>query len=165
MTTSNDKLFTSAKRKNAIQIKEIYFTLLSEKGKRTGNKKEYLEKYANWPLSKEPLVWMNLIAGTYSIQIRGKRSIIKLSGRKRNLLHLLLKRFNERIPMNELEEKIPNHPQFLNDLHKDTFGVLRSFMDKEPGEYRILRPNSKRNPKRKFTFFLIEPYKENNKNR
>jgi len=122
---------------------------------------QYKKKYANVPdpHSKEPLVWVNLKTGTFSLWVgkeRRRREPI-ITGQKRILFCTLLRNFNKCIPTKELKEILLHHPQILGQLNNATFGVLKPFIEIHVGESRMLRPYSKYNHKRRFTFCLIEP--------
>lgn len=137
------------------------FRILTQEGDKYVTDLEYKKKYANVPNphSKEPLVWVNLKTGTFSLWVGKKcrRREPIITGEKRILFCMLLRNFNKCIPVKDLAKVQENHPQILNQLHDATFGMLRPFVEIHKGESRILKPYSKYNHKRMFTFCLIEP--------
>lgn len=141
-----------------VSPEERYFSLWTEKGHGYGTESEYREEYAIGSSGREPLVSINRISEEYSVFFDGRRRRISLSEQRRNILCTLLRKFNEPVPNKELNNITPNYAQVLDQLHGVTFNVLRPFIDKEPGEFRIIRTCSMRNRKRKFTFCLIERY-------
>lgn len=141
-------------------VLEGCYSIWTEEGHRYVTEQEYMKKYAVPPgqQEKEPLVWVNLRTTTYSIWKKGRRWEIALSGEKGKLFCIFLRRFNESIPIKELESKVDYYHQVYQQMHEPTFHVLEPFIDKKSGESRTLRSYSKYNRTRRFTFCLIEPY-------
>ena len=140
-------------------LEERYFSIWTEKGYGYGTELQYKEKYQNAPTSRRPRVWINLIAGSYSVLLDRKHEPVNLSGNPLKLLCIFLRNFNKRILKQDLEQEMPDYPQVLREIHKTTFGVLRPFMDVEWGTARRLMPYPKGKPRIKLTFCLVDYYK------
>jgi hypothetical protein len=137
-------------------LENPYCSIWTEKGYSYGTELEYREKYAIGPSGPKPLVWVNRISEEYYVFAQGRRRKTHLNGQKLELLCIFFREFNKAVTIEQLQSITVNHPQVLNQLHIATFNVLRPFIDKEPGEFRIIRAYSTHNRKRRFTFCLIE---------
>lgn len=153
------KVQTRQETSTSLVPQTYYFTIRTEKGQSSGTELQYREKYAKPPTSWGPRVWIDRIAGHYSLLVGRKRRPVPLTGQKLELLCLHLEKFNQLVGKNELVDKFTNYPQVLHQLHNVTFDVLRPFIDVQPGQGQRLMPHSKDNRRLKLTFYLITRYK------
>lgn len=157
-SASEDQLFAAKQTALPLAQEKPYFSIWTEKGQSDDTELEYKEKYQRAPTSGDPRIWINLIAGSYSVLVDRKHQPVNLSGNTLKLLCIFLRNFNKRILKKYLEEKMPDYPQVLREIHKTTFGVLRPFMGVEWGTARKLMPYPEGKPRIKLTFCLIDYY-------
>lgn len=149
--------------------KERPFRIRTQEGDKYVTEREYKKSYANVPdpRSKEPLVWVNLKTETFSLWVgkECRRREPMITGDKKTFFCMLLQNFNKCISVKDLAKFNENHPQILGQLNNATFSVLKPFIEIRIGESRTLRPYSKYNHNRKFTFCLIEPVESSSDNK
>lgn len=138
----------------------LYFTVWTEQGIAHGTKQDYLEKYEKPPTEKGPRIWINRISSHYSVRPKRKHILVNLSGKKLDLLCILLRKCDTPIPKADLEKEVTNYPQVLNDLHEATFGILQPFIDIEWGTSRRLSSYNKNDRRSRLTFCLIDYFEE-----
>lgn len=153
------QVLTGSQNRLSCDSEARYFAVWTQQGENWGTRRQYEDKYAKPPVSWGPRIWVDLIAGDYSVLVERKRRSVRLNGKRLELLCLFLRRFNELISKNELEEEIPYYTQVLNQLHKSTYGVLKPFIDVQSGQGQRLMPHAMNNRRVKLTFCLIDCYK------
>jgi len=136
--------------------KLCYFTVRTERGKRNGTEREYLEKYARSPRRGGSLMWINLISGDFSVRFKRKRKQVEISPQRMQLLYIFLRHYEKLVLISELQEVSFNYAQVIDDLDEAVLGQIKPFLATKHGHGKTLMRSGIRDHRRKFTFCLIE---------
>ncbi|MHA1813781.1 MAG: hypothetical protein ACTSYX_10155 [Candidatus Thorarchaeota archaeon] len=139
---------------------DYYCVIWSQKGRGDIKESEYTKEYAQPPSTGGPLVWIDLISGHSSVRLHRTRTPVRVSGQKLKLLCLFLRNFGLKVSTDEFQSINMDHSNVLYALHNATHHVLRPFLDVTRGEGRTLMRHATDDRRKKFSFYLIERYRE-----